>query len=443
MTAEIAIINRAAIALAADSAVTYNMPGQPSKMSYSADKLFHLVCDQPVGIMVHGNAEYMGIPFEAIIKDFRASDYAEPKAKLSEYSDAFFSFMLREVPLSRSYLDENIESIVRGQLETISDKLSERLRTRGSKEINSKRGFEKFVETEVANLGKALVSRLENLGDNKYVNTIESPGHTDLVRHLIADIFPEHLSEETIDILYKVALLTLKKDWFSEGLSGLVFAGFGTADVFPALVAFDVDGLVGGGIKRRQTKNIVVDRDGDAAFIEAFAQQEEMIDRFLDGIDPEFEKQINSSILNAVNAATADVLTLLNVGSRRRTGLSKALQTIASKRMEEIKAETSERKKDDFRKKVIDIVHFMSKPDMANMAESLINLTSLKKRVSAEADTVGGPVDVAIISRHEGFIWIKRKHYFDPELNPRYVNGPKAARNNGFGGSAERTTGGQ
>ena len=51
------------------------------------------------------------------------------------------------------------------------------------------------------------------------------------------------------------------------------------------------------------------------------------------------------------------------------------------------------------------------------MAESLINLTCLKRRISINAETVGGPVDVAVISKGDGLIWIKRKHYFQPELN--------------------------
>jgi hypothetical protein len=34
---------------------------------------------------------------------------------------------------------------------------------------------------------------------------------------------------------------------------------------------------------------------------------------------------------------------------------------------------------------------------------------------------VGGPIDVAVISRGDGFIWIKRKHYFSPELNPQFA----------------------
>ncbi len=37
-----------------------------------------------------------------------------------------------------------------------------------------------------------------------------------------------------------------------------------------------------------------------------------------------------------------------------------------------------------------------------------------------DAETVGGPIDVAVISKGDGFIWIKRKHYFSPELNPQF-----------------------
>jgi hypothetical protein len=40
--------------------------------------------------------------------------------------------------------------------------------------------------------------------------------------------------------------------------------------------------------------------------------------------------------------------------------------------------------------------------------------------MSAERETVGGDIDVAIISKSEGFVWIKRKHYFPADLNPRF-----------------------
>ena len=63
----------------------------------------------------------------------------------------------------------------------------------------------------------------------------------------------------------------------------------------------------------------------------------------------------------------------------------------------------------------------LPKDELANMAETLVNLTSFKRRVSMSAETVGGPVDVAVISKGDGFVWIKRKHYFTKDFNPSFV----------------------
>ena len=62
----------------------------------------------------------------------------------------------------------------------------------------------------------------------------------------------------------------------------------------------------------------------------------------------------------------------------------------------------------------------LPKDDLSKVAESLVNLTSFKRRVSAEAETVAEPIDVAVISKGDGFVWIRRKHYFPPDLNPTW-----------------------
>ena len=73
MTAEVAILNRGAVALAADSAVTVGVggPGRKKKIYDSANKLMMLSDHAPVGVMFFGNAELMGIPWETLLKDFR------------------------------------------------------------------------------------------------------------------------------------------------------------------------------------------------------------------------------------------------------------------------------------------------------------------------------------------------------------------------------------
>jgi hypothetical protein len=70
---------------------------------------------------------------------------------------------------------------------------------------------------------------------------------------------------------------------------------------------------------------------------------------------------------------------------------------------------------------VMEMVASLPKDELGAMAESLVNLTKFKRRVSKEEETVGGPIDVAVVTKGDGFVWIRRKHYFPPELNPRFL----------------------
>jgi hypothetical protein len=72
---------------------------------------------------------------------------------------------------------------------------------------------------------------------------------------------------------------------------------------------------------------------------------------------------------------------------------------------------------------LLDVLAHMGKEDMAELAESLVNITSIKRKFTSSDssdESVGGPVDVAIVTKGDGFIWIKRKHYFNVENNPGY-----------------------
>lgn len=59
----------------------------------------------------------------------------------------------------------------------------------------------------------------------------------------------------------------------------------------------------------------------------------------------------------------------------------------------------------------------MPLPDAIHLARFMVEVTEGVARFRVGADTVGGPVEVASISPHEGFKWISRKHYFNAALN--------------------------
>jgi hypothetical protein len=73
MTAEVAILNKLGVALAADSAVTISQGSSSRKVFNTADKLFELSSVQPIACMIFSGMQFMQAPLPVLIKDFRSS----------------------------------------------------------------------------------------------------------------------------------------------------------------------------------------------------------------------------------------------------------------------------------------------------------------------------------------------------------------------------------
>ncbi len=59
--------------------------------------------------------------------------------------------------------------------------------------------------------------------------------------------------------------------------------------------------------------------------------------------------------------------------------------------------------------------------DAIELAEFLVNTTIMFSRFTPGAPTVGGPIEIATITKHEDFKWVKRKHYWEEKYNPREI----------------------
>jgi len=57
--------------------------------------------------------------------------------------------------------------------------------------------------------------------------------------------------------------------------------------------------------------------------------------------------------------------------------------------------------------------------DAIDLARFLVELTIQFCRFRPGALTVGGPVEIAAITKHEGFKWISRKYYYSRLMNPK------------------------
>lgn len=63
------------------------------------------------------------------------------------------------------------------------------------------------------------------------------------------------------------------------------------------------------------------------------------------------------------------------------------------------------------------VAPFMPAQDAINLADFLVDMTKRYVAFMPGADTVGGDTDIATVTRHEGFKWVCRKHYYSQHLN--------------------------
>jgi hypothetical protein len=143
-----------------------------------------------------------------------------------------------------------------------------------------------------------------------------------------------------------------------------------------------------------------------------------MVERFLNGADPSYNRFVSSTVKTLLDKFIAEK----KRDAGATPGQAEELIEVFRKIQLDLERELLQYRERTFRRPTIELVRFMPKPDLAKLAESMIELTSLKRRVSWDQETVGGEVDVAVISKSEGFVWIKRKHYFSRDLNPRFFN---------------------
>ena len=93
MTAIVGVLNKHAVAIAADSAVTM---GDTHKVVNSGNKIFTLSKYHPVGIMTYNAADFMGTPWEIIIKQYRKQLGDSSKPHINDYIEDFINYLYKQ-----------------------------------------------------------------------------------------------------------------------------------------------------------------------------------------------------------------------------------------------------------------------------------------------------------------------------------------------------------
>lgn len=264
---------------------------------------------------------------------------------------------------------------------------------------------------------------MEHSGDAEFVGggTIRFSGTKQaFIRKIVDSKFPPAASQTQRKRAVDIVKSALKSSFLSPAKTGIVIAGFGDSELFPTLVSYEIDGIVFGKLKYKRTNYVDIDRAGPKARVIPFAQKE-MVERFLYGLDEKIQNDIAKFCEQTVPQIRMQIFDMLELPDEKgRSDLESDAQKAETAFISGLRNKAFEKIRSDSRAEIEDMVEFMPKPELATMAEALVNLTSIKRRVSRGMETVGGPIDVAVISQSEGFVWVKRKHYFPAELNSRY-----------------------
>lgn len=394
VTSEICIMNSLGVVLAADSAVTIS--GSDSAKTYNTVNKIFSMDTHDIGIMINGNLTFNKLSLDIVIKEFKKQLPQHKYETVNLYASEFLGFLNNfkesktsnaEIELINLYIINLINEVNRRSELMINEVLSKEA-------IVQVESVQKIIARNINEVYHILDFQFDTILD--FDNDYFDKNYNRLVEERISEHFaPAYITSEIIALFIKLVKKALQTNYEVISKSSIVFAGYGKEDVLPSMIELELYGSFNGVIKQRfnYSSNISI-RENFLADIKPFAQ-DDMIETVIRGIHPE----VNQNMITCINGSSIPEQEKINIineidGFQKTQFVHPFLQTIVNLPLEEL----------------------------PSMAETLINLTSFKRKYSQNIETVGGPVDILMVSKGEGPIWIKRKHYFKSELNLEYLN---------------------
>ena len=406
MSVGVCIINRNGIALAADSAGTYT----GNKMFYnSMNKVFSLSRKYVYGAITYGATTIYNVSIDQVLKEFRT--YLDSREHISD----FFEIL----PLFEAFINQNSSyykfdlaeaNHCNGLIKDLVVDWGNKIKT-VAKEVDAENKISEILNQLETVMRGSL--KIDNYDVSAYIKTT----YNDYFNMLIGMIVPELNNFPTQkecfwDYICNYFNLSLTNE--TNNYMGLFFAGYGHCDAFPKFTHIELYRVVGGKIKYRLVENY--EESNNHAQIVPLAQPDVIL-TFCKGISNRFINYIPQKVESIINSKIDALPDTFTIDQKN------ALKTSLSSSKAEIASAINTTIQNDNVKPILDSVQLIPLPEMGFLAESLVNITSLKRTFAIDGNqqTVGGPTDVAVMSKGDGFVWIKRKHYFDKQMNPDYI----------------------
>lgn len=430
MTTIIGVLNSQGIAIAADSAVTVNS-GDVKKVYNRSNKLFTLSKYSPVGIAIYGSSHFMAIPWETLIKMYRKQLKEKKFDTVEKYKLDFLAFLSKNISLVTPTSKEN--SYYSFALTGFNElKKNMQLTVENNKPVTEKMDvlnalghISPLISKDLADyktyIGKLPNNDLVKFNLADYIKEYSKP-LSDIAKELTEEIAKEYkdftFTEQDINSLNEIFYDIVKIEHIFEQSSGLVFMGFGEKEIYPSSQLVTVGSLVGSVIRYKVEKPSCISPGTYDADIIPYAQGD-VTWTVLNGIDPAYNVEVGKAVNEAFVSVASEVESKIPDKTEAKK-ISDIIKGIPEALVEKLDAYRNEQ----ITRPLVNILIHMGKEDMAEMAESLVSITSLKRKftMNSSDESVGGPVDVAIITKGDGFIWLKRKNYFDFNLNRGFID---------------------
>ena len=421
MTAIVGIINKQGVAFAADSAATHTV-SSTRKITNHTNKIFELSRVHPVGVALCGSLAFEGVEWEDIIKMYRKSIGDKSLDTVDDYARDFWNFV-RTTILSRFTKEQEEESkyVIRRFLKEAVDSFDEKLKAEGKdiekasdKEvIDAILSFVQMIDKQYE--GKKMAEDFKDYSYEKYMK-YSSAQFDELLKDLTnKKDCPKDFVEKFSKSLYKVVIsgthIYLPK-------SQLIFWGYGENELFPSYHAYSVSLAIDGRLKLTYDTGLKVS-ETKGSCVAPFAQTD-VANTVVRGVDDTLRQQFYTQFNDSVSMIKEELLKGLEAAGAPDE-LKKVVSGIDVSKYQGLYKKSMDDYIDaNYVNKLLDMVSSLGKEDLGDMAENLVRMTCLKRHITTDEETVGGPVDVAVITKGDGFVWLKRKHYFSADINHRY-----------------------
>lgn len=432
MTSVVGILNRRGVAIAADSAVTRNVRKEnlslEEKVTNNGNKMVRLSDVDHICILLTGNADFLGVPWDVIVRRYRQLEGKKHNKTVEDAAKSFFDFIASGTKYSERFWNERAcGSFLKNIANAIFDEVISRMGSENQRENGALKDSELFRSAFIKNassiaaeyVNKGHCSQLEAYPITEFRKTA-SGSLDEFFNDKCLDYKPEYVRNqfypkdilEAIRPVFEETLLRVLGSRLDDEMaqiidpSTLIFVGYGQNQDYPSLVS----AIVFGGYASRVNyfiSDITCISDTKPVAICPFAQKD-VIKSILFGISDDWSKDVKNSL-------NPDLI-IEEVFKPYEWEEDPGMDTSQFREeLDDLFFEFFLKQKTTCKKNYQDWEKALENYDleeMASLADSLINLTGFQRILTFQQEGVGGLVDLGVISKNEGFTWLRRKSWY-------------------------------